>query len=94
MNTRFQWLSPAIPEEEHSQVERLVVEALQVADFLEHERRSLLVRFIPDSPVCSSLVATIEEERTGKLLGVVETPRNDAQIKLTSAAAATSNDLP
>jgi hypothetical protein len=87
MDMRFQWLAPAIPEEEHSQVERMVGEALLVAEFLEAERRSILVRFIPDSPVCPSLVATIEEERTGKLLGVVETARNEPSIKLTAAAA-------
>lgn len=82
MMMKFQWVPPTIPAAEHAQVEQLVVAALSDIEFLKNERRGVLVRFIPDSPPSAVLIATIEEERTGKLLGALESYRSESKVKV------------
>jgi len=82
MDLTIQWQHPAIAASLRVSVEALVSEALTEADFLKHERRTLVVNFVPDFPSNSPIVGTIVEPRTGRLLGAVESPSDGRSIQV------------
>lgn len=85
MDGNIEWLTPAILPEQQAMVENRALRTLRRADFLAQERRALSLRFLPNGLPNLPLVAIIEEFRSGKLLGVMESKRNEISFTLMQA---------
>lgn len=85
MDVLIEWLKPAIALEQRYMVEKRALIAIRKADFLGSERRALSLRFLPNGIPGLPLVGIIEGLRSGKLLGIMESKRDEIKFTLIEA---------
>ena len=85
MRVHIQWLQPAIPTTQQGEVEKLALSLMRKAEFLSGDRRALSLKFLPDLLPNLPLLAIIEELRSGKLLGAMQSQRSAIKFILTQA---------